>query len=200
VARDRDAYVALLDDGASGEFQFSSVNEEAVVAYRQSLRYRPNFYPAFFNLGFALTDGDRLFEARDVWEHAARPDGPPGCGNRDGRFCRLFTGRVLDSVVAITLIAAIGIKSLDCVSGQIAESRKLIHIIDSSISITDTGVGARGEPPTSLHPGRKPKALPWADEKEGFIDGVGSQRIDAFCRATALSARPLRSTPPGPPF
>ena len=34
-----------------------------------------------------------------------------------------------------------------------AESQKLIHIICSSISITDIGVGARDEPPMSLEPG-----------------------------------------------
>ena len=47
-------------------------HEEAVVAYRQSLRYRPNFGPTFFNLSYALTDGKRLTEARAACEQAVR--------------------------------------------------------------------------------------------------------------------------------
>jgi hypothetical protein len=43
-------------------------HEEAVVAYRQSLRYRPSFWPTFFNLSYALTDGDRLTEAKAACE------------------------------------------------------------------------------------------------------------------------------------
>jgi hypothetical protein len=39
---------------------------------------------------------------------------------------------------------------------QMAKSGKPSHIIYSSISIADTGVGARGEPPTSLEPGMIP--------------------------------------------
>jgi hypothetical protein len=36
---------------------------------------------------------------------------------------------------------------------------------------------------------------PWAGEKEGFVDGVGTQRIDVFCRATDLSTRPPECVP-----
>jgi hypothetical protein len=73
-----------------------------------------------------------------------------------GRFCRRFTRVVLDSGAAIALIVgsvAIGIKSLAFLARKMAESQKLIHNICSSISITDTGVGARDEPPMSLEPG-----------------------------------------------
>ena len=47
-------------------------HEEAVVAYRQSLRYRPNYGPTFLNLGYALKDSGRLAEAAAAWEQAAR--------------------------------------------------------------------------------------------------------------------------------
>jgi cytochrome c-type biogenesis protein CcmH/NrfG len=47
-------------------------NEEAVVAYRQSLRYRPNYFQTLFCLGYALKDGKRYAEAKAAWEHAAR--------------------------------------------------------------------------------------------------------------------------------
>ena len=46
--------------------------DEAVVAYRQSLRYRPNYVPTYLNLGYAFKDSDRLAEAAAVWEQAAR--------------------------------------------------------------------------------------------------------------------------------
>jgi tetratricopeptide (TPR) repeat protein len=47
-------------------------HEEAVVCYRQSLRYRPNYYLTFLNLGYALKDGGRVAEAAAAWEQAAR--------------------------------------------------------------------------------------------------------------------------------
>ena len=43
-----------------------------MVAYRQSLRYRPNYGPTFMNLGYALKDSGRLAEAAAAWEQAAR--------------------------------------------------------------------------------------------------------------------------------
>ena len=58
-----------------------------------------------------------------------------------------FTGVVFDSGAAIALIVAIGIKSVGSLARKLAESQKSTHIICSSISITDTGVAARGEPP-----------------------------------------------------
>ena len=42
------------------------------MAYRQSLRYRPNYFPTFLNLGYALKDGGRVAEAAAAWEQAAR--------------------------------------------------------------------------------------------------------------------------------
>jgi Flp pilus assembly protein TadD len=47
-------------------------HNDAVVAYRQSLRYRPNYGPTFMNLGYALKDSGRLAEAAAAWEQAAR--------------------------------------------------------------------------------------------------------------------------------
>jgi len=47
-------------------------HDEAVVAYRQALRYRPNYAATYLNLGYALKDSGRLEEAAAVWEHAAR--------------------------------------------------------------------------------------------------------------------------------
>jgi hypothetical protein len=84
-----------------------------------------------------------------------------GTGQLDAGIVRsvlqTFTGVVLDSGAAIALIVrfvAIGIKSVGFLARKIAESQKSIHNIDSSISITDTGVGARGEPTGT------PRALP----------------------------------------
>ena len=48
----------------------SGRHDEAVVAYRQSLRYRPNYGPTFMNLGYALKDSGRLAEAAAAWEQA----------------------------------------------------------------------------------------------------------------------------------
>jgi hypothetical protein len=62
------------------------------------------------------------------------------------RVLQTFTGVVLNSGAAIVGFVAIGIKSLACMARRIAESQKSIHIIGSSISITDIGVGARDEP------------------------------------------------------
>jgi tetratricopeptide (TPR) repeat protein len=42
------------------------------VAYRQSLRYRPNYAATYLNLGYALKDSARLEEAASAWEQAAR--------------------------------------------------------------------------------------------------------------------------------
>ena len=42
----------------------SGRHHEAVVAYRQSLRFRPNYGPTFMNLGYALKDSGRLAEAK----------------------------------------------------------------------------------------------------------------------------------------
>jgi tetratricopeptide (TPR) repeat protein len=50
----------------------SQRHDEAVVAYRQSLRFRPNYGPTFLNLGYALKDSGRLAEAAAAWEQAAR--------------------------------------------------------------------------------------------------------------------------------
>ena len=47
-------------------------HEEAVVAYRQSLPYRPNYYPTSLNLGYALRGGGRVAEAAAAAEQAAR--------------------------------------------------------------------------------------------------------------------------------
>ena len=53
-------------------FMRSQRHEEAVVAYRQSLRFRPNYFPTFLSLGYAFKDGGRLAEAATAWEQAAR--------------------------------------------------------------------------------------------------------------------------------
>jgi tetratricopeptide (TPR) repeat protein len=50
----------------------SKRNDEAVIAYRQSLRYRPNYAATYLNLGYALKDSGRNEEAAAAWEHAAR--------------------------------------------------------------------------------------------------------------------------------
>ena len=63
-------------------------------------------------------------------------------------FSRLFSRIRFDSVVAIALIVgsvASGIRIPDFLVGEIAKSRKLMHTTQSSISIADTGVGARGD-------------------------------------------------------
>jgi hypothetical protein len=97
--------------------------------------------------------GQRIGRNGSLWHepnaNRAGRNGPTGCGNREGRFCRRFTGVVFDSRAAIVLIVrfvAIGIKSLAFLARRMAESKKLIHIICSSISITDIGVGARCHP------------------------------------------------------
>ncbi len=68
-------------------------HEEAVVAYRQSLRYRPNYGPTFFNLSYALADGDPLTEARAACEQAARllPN-DPGPRSELARLARMGAG------------------------------------------------------------------------------------------------------------
>ena len=45
-------------------------HDEAVVAYRQSLRYRPNYVATYQYLGYVLKDSGRLAEAAAVWEQA----------------------------------------------------------------------------------------------------------------------------------
>ena len=85
-------------------------------------------------------NAEKQVKFRSVYRHRSR---------RLRHFCRFFCSISLDSAAAIALIVgfvAIGIKSLDFLADEIAESRKLIHIICSSISITDIGVGARGHP------------------------------------------------------
>jgi hypothetical protein len=70
-----------------------------------------------------------------------------------GVFGDLLAASVFDSGVAIALFVASvasGIKSPGFQVDEMAESRKLVHIIYRSISIADIGVGARGE---SLLPG-----------------------------------------------
>ncbi len=68
-------------------------HEEAVVVYRQSLRYRPNFWPTYFNLSYALTDGKRLTEARAACEQAARlAPNEPGPRRELARIARLAAG------------------------------------------------------------------------------------------------------------
>jgi hypothetical protein len=47
-------------------------HDEAVVAYRQSLRYRPIYAATYLNLGYALKDSGRLEEAAAAWEQTAR--------------------------------------------------------------------------------------------------------------------------------
>ncbi len=68
-------------------------HEEAVVVYRQSLRYRPNYGPTFFNLSYALTDGKRLTEARAACEQAVRllPN-DPGPRRELARIARMIAG------------------------------------------------------------------------------------------------------------
>lgn len=50
----------------------SKRHEDAVVAYRQSLRYRTNHAATCLNLGYALKDSGRIEEAAAAWEQAAR--------------------------------------------------------------------------------------------------------------------------------
>ena len=66
-----------------------------------------------------------------------------------GVFAGFFRRISFDSGAAIALIVgsvAIGIKIPDFLVDEMAKSRKLVHIIHSSISIADTGVGVRHEP------------------------------------------------------
>ncbi len=61
--------------------------------YRQSLRYRANFWPTFFNLSYALTDGHRLTEAKAACEQAARlAPNEPGPRRELERIARLVAG------------------------------------------------------------------------------------------------------------
>jgi tetratricopeptide (TPR) repeat protein len=53
-------------------FMRSGRHDEAVVAYRQSLRYRPNYPATYLNLGYALKDCGRLEAAAGAWELATR--------------------------------------------------------------------------------------------------------------------------------
>ena len=46
--------------------------DEAVEAYRQSLRYRPNYAGTYLNVGYALRDSGRFDEAAQAWQEAAR--------------------------------------------------------------------------------------------------------------------------------
>ena len=48
----------------------SKRHDEAVVAYRQALRYRPNYVPTYLNLANAFKESGRLAEAAAVWEQA----------------------------------------------------------------------------------------------------------------------------------
>jgi len=52
--------------------------DEAVQAYRQSLRFRSIYPGTYLNLGCALKDSGRIEEAVGAWEHALRlaPDDP----------------------------------------------------------------------------------------------------------------------------
>ena len=50
------------------------------------------------------------------------------------------------SIELVVTSVASWIKKPGFLVDELAESQKLIHIISSSISITDTGVGARGHP------------------------------------------------------
>jgi cytochrome c-type biogenesis protein CcmH/NrfG len=46
-------------------------HDEAVVAYRQALRYRPNYVPTYHQyLAHVLKESGRLAEAAAVWEQA----------------------------------------------------------------------------------------------------------------------------------
>ena len=50
----------------------SQRHDEAVAAYRQSLRYRTNFAPTYHLLGIALRDSGRIPEAAAALEQAVR--------------------------------------------------------------------------------------------------------------------------------
>jgi len=52
--------------------------DEAVQAYRQSLRFRSIYPGTYLNLGCALKDSGRIEEAVGAWEQALRlaPDDP----------------------------------------------------------------------------------------------------------------------------
>ena len=45
-------------------------HDEAVAAYRQALRYRPNYVPTYQYLAHVLKECGRLAEAAAVWEQA----------------------------------------------------------------------------------------------------------------------------------
>ena len=69
---DRDASDAEAHHNLGTLFMRSARRDEAVAAYRQSLRYRPNYAATYLNLGYALKDSGRLEEAAAAWEQAAR--------------------------------------------------------------------------------------------------------------------------------
>jgi tetratricopeptide (TPR) repeat protein len=47
-------------------------HEEAILAYRESLRHRPNYAGTYLDPGFALKDAGRFDEAAMSWEQAKR--------------------------------------------------------------------------------------------------------------------------------
>jgi tetratricopeptide (TPR) repeat protein len=63
--------------------------DEAVQAYRQSVRFRLNHPATYFSLGYALKDSGRIEEAVGAWEQALRlaPNDPSAKGElmRHGR-------------------------------------------------------------------------------------------------------------------
>jgi protein O-GlcNAc transferase len=69
---DRDASDAEAHHNLGTLFMRSGRHDEAVVCYRQSLRYRPNYAATYLNLGYALRDSGRVEEAAAAWEQAAR--------------------------------------------------------------------------------------------------------------------------------
>jgi tetratricopeptide (TPR) repeat protein len=69
---ERDASDAEAHHNLGTLLMRSKRHDEAVIAYRQSLRYRPNYAATYLNLGYALKDSGRNEEAAAAWEHAAR--------------------------------------------------------------------------------------------------------------------------------
>ncbi len=67
-----DSSDAEADHNLGTLFMRTQRHDEAVVAYRQSLSYRPNYASTYPNLGYALKDSGRLAEASWSWEQAAR--------------------------------------------------------------------------------------------------------------------------------
>ncbi len=77
------------------------------------------------------------------------PTRPRGCGNRVGRSCRLFSSVRFDSGACNRgdrYIRCKRNKNSSFLVDEMSKSRKLVHIIYRSISIADTGVGARDQP------------------------------------------------------